>query len=172
MQDPLLDVFLKHEAWATRLLLEACRPLTPAQFRQPLGLGLGNLEQTITHIIGSMFFFAARLNRTPPRRRPDDDSHSRTPEELLKLFDEAEREFQQAVTTTLESHQLTDILNWTDDDTGEIDPLDQVTYAVALAQMIDHSLHHRTEAIDMLRLLGIDKPMNWHPFEWDEATRS
>lgn len=170
MLDPLLDVLLKHESWATRLLLEECQSLTPEQFRRPLGLGLGNIEQTMAHVIGSMFFFADRLNRTPRRPRPDYNQPI-TPEALLARFDQADQELRQAIVTALETHSMTDILNWTDDDTGEIHPLDQITYAVALAQMIDHSLHHRTEALDMLRLLGIDKPLSWHPFEWDEAMR-
>ena len=171
MLDPLLDVLLKHESWATRLLLEECQALTPEQFPRPLGLGLGNIEQTMTHVIGAMIFFADRLNRIPPRPRPDHDPQPRTPELLLTLFDQADRELRQAIITALETHAMTDILNWTDDDTGEIHPLDQITYALALAQMIDHSLHHRTEALDMLRLLGVDKPMSWHPFEWDEVMR-
>ena len=119
-----------------------------------------------------MIFFADRLNRNPPRPRPDRDGRARTPQDLLDLFATADRELRDAITNTLEAHSLTDLLKWTDDDTGDVDPLDQIPYAVVLAQMIDHSIHHRTQATDMLRLLGVDKPLEWHPFEWDEMTRS
>ena len=68
-------------------------------------------------------------------------------------------------------HKLDDVLNWTETDEGEIAPNDQVTYAVALAQIVDHGIHHRTQAMEMLRLLGVERPMDWHPFDWDEAVR-
>jgi uncharacterized damage-inducible protein DinB len=145
--------------------------LTQDQLEQPLGLGHGNIERTLVHLIGSMSFFADRLNRKPPRTRPDHDDIFETPEELLSLFDIANRELCEAIANTVDSHSLTDILNWTDEDVGDIDPLDKITYAVALAQMIDHNIHHRTQVTDMLGLLGIDKPTDWHPFEWEETTR-
>lgn len=172
MNHPLLDVLFTYDGWATRRLLEECRTLTQEQLEQPLGLGHGTIERTLVHLIGSMMFFADRLNRRLPRARPDHDDKSRTPEELLNLFDMAQRELRESIAKTIDTHSLTDILNWTDEDTGDIDPLDQISYAVAFAQMIDHNIHHRTQVTDMLSLLGIDKPMDWHPFEWEETTRS
>jgi len=171
MNNPFVDVLFTYDSWATRRLFEECRTLTQEQLEQSLGLGHGNIERTLVHIIGSMMFFADRLNRRPPRIRPDHDNRSRTPAELLALFDIANRELREAIAKTIDAHLLTDILNWTDEDAGDIDPLDQITYAVALAQMIDHNIHHRTQVTDMLGLLGIDKPMDWHPFEWEETTR-
>lgn len=172
MNNPLIDVLFTYDRWATRRVLEECRNLTQEQLQRPLGLGHATIECTLAHLIGSMIFFADRLNRSRPRPRPDHDNIFRTPEELINLFDTANRELLDALANTIDSHSLTDILNWTDDDTGNIDPLDQIPYAVALAQMIDHNIHHRTQVTDMLTLLGIDKPMDWHPFEWDEATRT
>jgi uncharacterized damage-inducible protein DinB len=118
-----------------------------------------------------MMFFSDRLNRRFPRARPDHDHIFRTPEELLVLFDIANRELYGAIAKTVEIHALTDILNWTHEDIDDIDPLDQITYAVALAQMIDHNIHHRTQVTDMLSLLGINKSVDWHPFEWEEEMR-
>ena len=172
MNNPLIDVLFTYDSWATRCLLEECRTLTQDQLEQPLKLGHGNIERTLLHLIGSMMFFADRLNRKSPRTRPDHDNIFRTPEQLLHLFDMANRELHEAIAKTVVSHSLADILNWTDQDTDDIDPLDQISYAVALAQMIDHNIHHRTQVTDMLTLLGIDKPLDWHPFEWEETTRS
>ena len=172
MKDTLLNVLFQYESWATRHLLEECCSLTQASFEQPLGLGHGNLERTLAHLVGALTFFADRLNRQMPRPRADRDGTTHAPADLLAAFDLADRELREAVTQTLNVHALTDILNWTNTDEGEIDPLDRVTYAVALAQMLDHSNHHRTQALDMLRLLGNAKPLEWHPFEWDEAIRA
>ena len=76
-----------------------------------------------------------------------------------------------AVTQAVDNHGLDETLNWTDSDDGEIAPEDQITYAVALAQMVDHGIHHRTQAMEMLRLLGVAGEKPWHPFDWDEAVR-
>lgn len=172
MKDAMLTVLFQSESWATRHLLEECCALTQEQFERPLGLGHGNLERTLAHLVGALTFFADRLNRQGPRPRADRDGVIHTPADLLARFDVADHELQEAITHMLEAHALTDWLNWTDTDEGELDPLDRVTYAVALAQMLDHSNHHRTQAIDMLRRLGVEKPMEWHPFEWDEARRA
>lgn len=172
MNNSLPDTLFAYESWATRRTLEACCALTQAQFEQPLGLGHGNLERTLAHLVGAMTFFADRLNRRVPHPRADRNGVTHTPADLLALFEVADRELREAVTQTLNVHALTDLLNWTDTDDGEIDPLDRVTYTVALAQMLDHSNHHRTQALDMLRLLGHTKPLEWHPFEWDEARRA
>lgn len=172
MNDSLLDTLLAYESWATRRVLEECGALTQAQFEQPLGLGHGTLERTLAHLVGALTFFADRLNRHRPRPRADRDGRLHTPADLLARFDVADRELREAVTHALGQHTLSDLLNWTDTDEGEIEPLDRVTYGVALAQMLDHSNHHRTQALDMLRLLGNEKPLEWHPFEWDEARRA
>jgi len=171
LTDPLLSALFQTDAWATRQLLAECRALTPEQFERPLDLGPGSLERTLSHLVGAMFFFADRLNRRAPRPRPDRDGRAHTADELLALLDQADGEFQEAVAQTLATRALTDILNWTDTDDGPIAPSDQTTYAVALAQMIDHGIHHRAQAAEMLRQLGVTKPLDWHPFEWEEAMR-
>jgi uncharacterized damage-inducible protein DinB len=90
---------------------------------------------------------------------------------LLAELDVAVPTLHRAVTQALAAHALTDLLNWTDTDAGEIAPDDQVSYAVVLAQFIDHGIHHRTQAMDMLQLLERREDTNWHPFEWDQALR-
>jgi hypothetical protein len=88
------------------------------------------------------------------------------------LFDLADRDFGEAVTRSFESHAMTGLLNWTDNDEGPIDPEDQIPYALALAQMIDHGIQHRTQVADMLELLGKGLPMALSPFVWDHTQRA
>ena len=171
MMDPFLEVLFQSDFWATRQMLLACGQLTQEQFERPLGLGHGNLERTIAHLLGAMMFFTDRLNRIKPGPRPDREGRVFAPADLPGLFDSIEGEFYQAIERCAQSHVLSDPLNWTNDDSGPVDPDDQITYAVALAQMLDHAIHHRTQAMDMLRLLGVEGPMDWHPFEWEESVR-
>ena len=171
IQEPLVRVLFDYEVWATRQLLTACRALAPEQFERPLEIGPGSLERTVTHLISSMRFFADRLNRQPARPRLERDGQRHTAADLSDHFERAAEELRQAVALMLERQALTAPLHWTDSDEGEIAAVDTVTYAVALAQIIDHGIHHRTQAMDMLRLLGVGLPMDWHPFDWDEAVR-
>ncbi len=171
MPAALLNALFESDFWSTRQLLAVCRALPPDQFERDLGLGPGSLERTLTHTVGTLFFFADRLNRRPPRPRLEKDGQRHSAEELTALFEQGAAELMQALRADVAAHSLEDTLNWTDSDDSEIAPEDQITYAVALAQMVDHGIHHRTQAMDMLTLLGASAEMNWHPFDWDEAVR-
>jgi uncharacterized damage-inducible protein DinB len=109
--------------------------------------------------------------RQPFLRPAADEARRRTPAELLARFEAANLAFQAALAGAIERHAMTELINWSDSDEGEIDPRNQAPYAVAIAQMIDHSIHHRAQITDMLRLLGVEMAMEWHPFEWDEEAR-
>lgn len=171
MNQPFLETLFAYDRWATRVIIEVCAALSQEEFVRPLSIGLGSLERTINHLVGAMFFFADRLNRQPVRPRLENDGRTKTAAELLTLFEQAGREFGEAVTHTIRTHAMTDILNWTDSDEGPIDPEDQIPYALALAQIIDHGIQHRTQAADMLEWLGKGLSRALSPFVWDEAQR-
>ena len=172
MNNPMLETLFAYDRWANQHLLEECCLLSQEQFEKPLGIGLGNLERTAAHLVGAMFFFADRLNRVPPRPRFENDGTTRSPQQLLEIFQAAERVLHAAIGRIVESHPLTDTLNWTSDYNAEPDPKRQFPYEVVLAQMLDHSIHHRQQCIDMLGLLEVDRPTSWHPFEWYNSTRT
>jgi uncharacterized damage-inducible protein DinB len=169
---PFLEILFAYDRWATRTILEACGELTQEEFERPLHIGPGSLERTLTHVVSALFFFVDRLERRAPRPRLEKDGRTKTAAELLELFTQADQEFYAAITRTIDTHALTDILNWTATDEGPIDPENRVPYALALAQMIDHGIQHRTQAADMLELLGKGLPLALSPFEWDEARHS
>jgi uncharacterized damage-inducible protein DinB len=160
---------LAYDRWATRVIIETCLNLSQEEFERPLGIGPGSVERTVNHLVSALFFFVDRLERRVPRPRLEKDGRTKTAGELLALFEQADREFGEAVRRTNRTHAMADILNWTNSDEGPIDPEDQVTYAVALAQMIDHGIQHRTQVADMLELLGKGLPAALSPFAWDEA---
>jgi uncharacterized damage-inducible protein DinB len=172
MNHPFLDTLFTYDRWATRTILEACVELTQEEFERPLHIGPGSLERTLTHLVSALFFFVDRLERRVPRPRLEKDGRTKTAAELLDWFAQADREFNAAISRAIETHALTDILNWTATDEVPIDPENQVPYALALAQMIDHGIQHRTQAADMLELLEKGLPLALSPFEWDEARRS
>ena len=169
--DPLLKVLFEVDFWATRQLLAACCALPPEQFQRDLGIGPGSLERTLTHLVGTLSFFADRLARRPARPRLESDGQRHDAAELTEHFERAAVELEQAAGAAQARHALSDTLNWTDSDEGQIEAADQLSYAVAFAQIIDHGIHHRTQAMDMLELLRVAQSVDWHPFDWDEAVR-
>jgi uncharacterized damage-inducible protein DinB len=171
MNHPFLDTLIAYDRWATRTTIEACLDLSQEEFERPLNIGPGSLERTLTHLISAMFVYAARLDRRAPGPRVERDGRTKTAAELLVLLEQADRDFSAAVNRAIESHALTDVLNWTDTDEGESDPADQLPYALALAQMVDHGIQHRTQAVDMLELVGKGLSSELSPFVWDDGLR-
>ena len=171
MNHSFLESLFAYDRWATRHIIETCRELSQEEFERPLGIGPGSVERTVNHLVGAMFFFADRLTRRVPRPRLEKNGRIKTAAELLALFEQADRELSEAVARTIEAHTMTGTLNWTDTDEGEIDPEDQIPYALAFAQMIDHGIQHRTQVADMLELLGKSLPKALSPFVWDETRR-
>ena len=53
MNQPLLETLLAYDRWATRALIEVCADLSQEEFERPLGLGPGNVERTLNHLIGA-----------------------------------------------------------------------------------------------------------------------
>lgn len=169
MNHPFLETLFAYDRWATRVIIETCAELSQEEFERPSGIGPGNVERTVNHLVGALFFFTDRLERRATRPRLEEDGRTKTATELLTLFEQADREFGEAVTHTIETHALTDMLNWADTDADPIDPEDQIPYALALAQMIDHGIQHRTQVADMLQMLGKGLPGALSPFVWDNA---
>src|SRR4051812_28170407 len=95
------DILLKHDVWATRLLLDLCDTITRDQFHQKFAIGLGSLHENLTHVISATRRWTDRMaDRTP---RPmlhalpqyphlSGDAKERTPAELRDLLAEAARD--------------------------------------------------------------------------------
>lgn len=167
MNHPFLETLFAYDSWATRAIIEACLDLSQEEFERPVGIGPGSVERTVNHLVGALYFFTDRLTRHAPRPRLEKDGRTKTAAELLALFEQVDREFGEAVMHISKTHALTDRFNWADADAEPIDPENQIPYALALAQMIDHGIQHRTQVADMLQVLGKGLPMALSPFVWD-----
>lgn len=104
-------MLLPYDGWANRHLLEECYILTKEKLERFMVPGHGNIDCTLAHLVGSMMFFADRLNQRPPRTHPGRDNPARTALELLSLFDAANYDLSEAIAKTINAHSLVDILN-------------------------------------------------------------
>lgn len=154
--DPL-TVLLKHDHWATHRLLEACVGLTGAQFHHPFEIGLGNLHDTLTHIIGAMRRWADRIDQRVLRPSIEARASSdpvptpigRSPRELTALLDDAAADL--ASVATKYKDRLSEVFE------VKFGPrLYHFSRGAALVHVTTHGGHHRAQCVNMLRHLKIE----------------
>lgn len=162
--DPF-DILLASDAWGTRNLLIACRKLTEAQFHQKFEIGLGSLHENLTHIVGTMRRWCDRIDGRPLRAsliavpgRPDIPAEvkRRTPDELLALLADAERDLRETATkwrTTPGGLDGFVHLEWPRKEGG----MNKYTFTrgCCFTHVCTHGFHHRAQCLNMLRHLGL-----------------
>ena len=179
--DPL-DILLAHDAWATRTLLELCRPLSRDQFHQRFEIGLGSLHDNLTHIISVMRRWTDRLAERAVRPalhtvrgRPDiaAEPADRTPDQLLELLHTAERDL--AGVTREWRGRLESAIHVVMPGEGGSKRYTFSRGAV-LVHVATHGTHHRAQCLNMLRHLGIpglsDKLPEPSAADWQTETES
>lgn len=152
--DPI-DALLAHNLWATRLILEKCRGLSPEQFGRafPIGPGdRGGLHAILTHIIGAMRRWADRISARPVRPAIENwrSGHvarsAYTPDELLVLLEESHRDLVAVVGEARRLGLERDVF---------LHKTHSCTAGVAIASAAAHGHYHRAQCMNVLRQLGV-----------------
>ena len=180
--DPL-DIMLAHDAWATRLMLEACRPLTHEQFHRRFDMGPGSLHDTLTHTVSATRRWTDRLASRPVRAalmaipgRPDPtaDVTQRSADELLALHAAAASDLQDVVKSLRAGIGLASTLTF---DWGGNDGRTKrytFTRGCVLVHVCSHAMHHRAQCLNMLRHLNVpgvsDKLPDSSAVDWQAQT--
>jgi uncharacterized damage-inducible protein DinB len=136
-------------------VLDAARRLTPEQFVEDVGVGPGSLSKLLTHLLLSEWYYIERLeNRDVP---PYGDSWPYRDEHPLPL-PELEREWAAQAGRTRAA--LARVEDWDGMiryritlDTGVTEDV-SATKADIAAQLAFHEIHHRAQAMHILRRLG------------------
>ncbi len=146
----LADRLLGHNAWATRALLDECRALTPRRFAQTFDIGPGSLHDTMLHIVGAMLRWADRIDGRP-LRDPVEDGRTCTPAEIDDLLERAAADIGEVVQRVLEQDRLDEPMEFFL--RGRREPY-VFTKGTAIVHVVTHGVHHRAQALNMLRQLG------------------
>ncbi|HLJ58108.1 MAG TPA: DinB family protein [bacterium] len=157
--------FLRHNAWAARVLLERCRSLTPEQFHQRFEIGPGSLHDTLRHIISVMRRWANRIADRPPGKPLEETPTPHTPDELLVLLDEVNRELQDVVARVAREGRFDEMMR------VEFTP-ECFSRGTAFVHVITHGAHHRAQVLNMLRRLGVTTLPDLEAIEWELRTRA
>ena len=164
----LLDRLLRHNAWATRQLIEGARSLSPEQYVCRFNIGPGSVHDTLRHIISVMYGWADSIADRP--RRPslgaDGEGPVRSVDELLGLLDEAANELQKTAMMIVNDWRNDEMMSVTfEGRTWEF------TRGTALAHVLMHGMHHRAQVFNMMRRLGAPLEIDGDVIEWEIAAR-
>lgn len=142
----LIDRMLDHDDWANRQVLGLSRDLTDEQLDQVFDIGHGALRATLTHMVFTIGFWTALMNGHKPGYRdyPPDPSIAT----LTEVYERSYPEFSSLARRVRDEQRL--------DDTFQ-DHYDLPTsLGGAIIQIVQHNVEHRTEALHILKRLGVD----------------
>jgi uncharacterized damage-inducible protein DinB len=143
-------------ALSRRRIFDWTRPLTPEQYTREHPIGLATLARTLTHLYTSEWYY---LERMQERDVPAYDTWP-IRDETPPPFAEIEAAWtEQAARTRV---ALAEQRDWTapiqyrvTNDAGSVD-LVTTTAADIATQLALHEMHHRAQAMNMLRHLGVN----------------
>lgn len=158
----LLDRLLEHDRWTTRELLLRCGSLSDDELDRDFDLGLRTVRATLHHIIRNMEIWSGLMTgRLTPANRselPADQSI----DSLLTRLDQAAADLA-ALARSVAARSGWDE-RWTD--TFD-DPPTEKSFGGAIAHLLTHSMHHRSQVIHMMRRLGVADVPEGDVLSWE-----
>ncbi|HEX5138629.1 MAG TPA: DinB family protein [Planctomycetota bacterium] len=154
----LLDRLLGHDAWTTRQLLLRCGKLTDAELDRDFDLGLRTLRRTFRHIIFNMEAWTDVMAGGPIPA----DGDASVPA-LLARLDRAAANLAKLARDVARKG----LWDKTFRDPSDSPPTEK-TLGGGIAHVLTHSMHHRAQAIYMLRRLGVEGVPEGDVLGWEQ----
>ncbi len=146
----LTDRLLGHDAWTTRRLLALCEGLADEQLDRDFDLGHRTLRATLLHVVRNVEAWTDLMTGRPVRPDPA-GAEARSIAGLLARQEQAAAEFGALARGIADrgawEERWLDVLD---------DPPAEKTFGGAIGHVLTHSMHHRAQAIHMLRRLGVE----------------
>lgn len=146
----ILQHLFRHNRWANRLVLAACRELTPEQLAAECRGTYGALGVTLAHLAAAEAGYVHRLSGEPRILEWRDPA---PPPPVAALADALERSGTRLVTLapTIADDHIAAFRTLDGEDV-------RIPAWVLLAQAIDHAREHRSHVATILTQLGITPP--------------
>jgi uncharacterized damage-inducible protein DinB len=158
LSDPF-EILLVHNDWANRQILEACRPLSIEQFHRKFEMGPGSLHDTMTHVFEAMLIWTEML---AGRERPTFEKKTRTVDELFALQESSSKAF----AAQARAKGVAEPMTATRQGKSWVFPRGGV-----VTHVMTHGMHHRAQALNMLRHVGAQLPTS-SVVEWMRETQA
>ena len=163
----ILDRLLGHDAWTTRQLLIRSQGLSDEQLDRRFPIGHGCLRDTFVHVIRNMEVWTDLIAERPVRAGPGPEGA--TVPRLIERLDAVAAEFGAAARRLRDEGRLDDLFADVDGP-GDPDPV-MKTFGGAIAHLITHSMHHRAQALNIMRHLGMTDLIEGDLLGWEGAHR-
>lgn len=154
--DPL-DILLAQHRWATHRLLDACAALDDEAFHRSFEMGPGSLHDLLLHVLGAMQGWGDMLAGREQRPRLDEEGARMTLDEMRSRFDDLSDDLE----ASARAHPLDEEVSaerggrrWT------------FRRGAVLTHLLTHGMHHRAQALNMLRHVGAEEPPPSSVLEW------
>jgi uncharacterized damage-inducible protein DinB len=149
MPNEHLQRIFRHNSWANKLIMEACRDLTEDQLHVGVAGTYGELGATLAHLAAGEAGYVWRFDQDPDRFQWDEDDPVPSVATLAKVLEQTGARFVELAAATPDDQILSYMVE------GE-----QRTWPawVILGQVIDHGREHRSHAATVLTQLGIEPP--------------
>jgi uncharacterized damage-inducible protein DinB len=152
----LLEAF-RHNCWATRHLLAACRGLSEQQLSAPAAGTYGSILSTFNHIVLADGRYLRRLAGSAPAWVGGEESADL--DQLDAWVEELERHWERLLSDSVDAERMIIV------DGGA----NEVRAGVIVAQALHHGNSHREQICAMLTSSGIEPP-DVQPWEYAWAT--
>lgn len=145
MNEALREAF-RHNAWATRFLLESCRELSEEQLTTPTTGTYGGIRDTFSHMIRADAAYLRRLSGQEFAWIDGDDTADL--DQFRSWVEESEQRWDEFLSQPVDAERVLQV----DDGAYE------VRAGVIVAQALHHGNHHREQICAILTSLGIEPP--------------
>lgn len=167
MDFPFLNRLIDHNHWGNAIVLETCREMSQAQFTQVFEIGPGSLHNIMNHTIGAMERWAERISDHLDRVVPDDTHRVFTPDDLLQRNDAATSALRDVGLRVAREDRVDEPMKF---ESSASDTVYEFTRGTALVHVLTHGAHHRAQACNIFRHLGVDGP-DVDAIEWELVTK-
>ncbi len=152
-----------------RLFLQA-RPLTPRQHAEAFPIGLGSLLRTMTHIMICEKYYILRMlgEEVPPYETWPIRDENPPAMPVIEAAWAAQFPWSRSALAAVEDWNSTIAYDGTDEQDRPRRAM--VTPADIFTQLVLHEVHHRAQAMNILRYLGVaseDVDYNELAYEWE-----
>ena len=148
MKNALVDDSFAHHVWASKLLLDACLPLTDEQLASTVPGTYGSVIDTLRHLVGGD---AGYLNLLTDGAVAEIDEASMDVAALRAEMDVVDRAWTELLAGDLDLDA--EVVREREDGSRSYAPL-----SIRLAQVPHHGTDHRSQVATALTALGIEPP--------------
>ena len=156
--DGHLDVLLAHDSWATDQILSAMRALSDEQLDRPFEMGLGSLRATIIHMIDAIGGWHTALVGT-------NDYQPLDPKASVDAIAGKHATVSRAIASLGKAGPVGDVMR-----ASRATRSISAPRGVLVTHFLTHGTHHRAQALNMLRRLGVQSLPQSSVMQWAVAT--